>query len=68
MLKSTYLQQCAHNKHERNLVVTAINEKGISPVRSKYLRQQLTRLIRERDWLLKIKEEFTIFPNDCFRI
>ena len=68
MLKSTYVQQCAHNLNERNQVADALKEKGISKTRRKYLSGRLRHLNKERQFFQSIKQEFILFPSDCFRL
>lgn len=68
MKKQTYVQQCAHNLHERRQVASLLAEEGISVPRKRYLKKQLNALNRERSFFMKIKDEFILFPNDCFKL
>lgn len=68
MLKSTYLQQCAHNKHERLRVAQHLQERGISAERKRYLMAQMRYLNKERSFFQKIKSEFLIFKSDCYNL
>lgn len=65
MNKATYLRQCAHNRSERLNVVSLMSEK-CSRTRHRYLKNQLTHLLRERDFFLSIKHEFNIGKRDCW--
>ena len=67
MLKSTYLQQCAHNLHERRTIGALLRE-DISAERKHYLSRRLRHLQQERNWFLKIKEEFNIWASDCWKL
>lgn len=67
MLKSTYLQQCAHNLRERTDIIEALGER-CSKVRRMYLKQRMAHLNKEKNFFLKIKEEFLIFKSDCWRL
>lgn len=65
MLKSTYVQQCAHNTAERRAIRVEFKQKN-SANRKRYLNQRMRYLMKEREWLLSIKKEFLLSPKDCF--
>ena len=67
MLKSTYLQQCAHNLHERNQISVALQER-CSKARRMYLKQRMAFLNKEKQFFLNIKNEFIIFKSDCWSL
>lgn len=72
MTKQTLCRQAAHNLHERREVQEALKERGISPVRRRYLNERLARLNKEKQFFERIakdpKEGFRITDKDCFVI
>jgi len=68
MLKSTFVQQSAHNLHERREVSEALQVRGQSRVRIKYLKNRLNRLNKEKAFFIKIKSEFRLTDKDCYKI
>lgn len=68
MLKSTYVQQCAHNLSERRRTEVELNTGKISLQRRKFLRNSLNRLNKEKAFFLSIKNEFILSPKDCWKL
>lgn len=68
MLKSTYVQQCAHNLSERRSIEFELNVRRMSLQRRKYLRSQLNRLNKEKEFFKSIQGEFRISEKDCLRL
>lgn len=64
MLKATYIQQCGHNLSERKNVQKELNAGRMSLQRKKYLRYQLNRLNKEKEFFESIRGEFIITPKD----
>lgn len=64
MLKATYIQQCGHNLSERSKVQEELQVPRISLQRKKYLRSQLNRLNKEKEFFQSIRGEFILTPKD----